>query len=1155
MAPRLLVGVVSVLVLAGCCEGLCPTSANGATVNVLMENTLQGWTCPEYGYRWSTTDAALLVACPFSEHTLRNETCVASTVQCSGSLEVANAYVSHWLPHNAGRYYTCHGGFAWLSASKRGHFSQCLMDGNYSLILDVCEEDCDIPRDCTMIQDLGYNTSGLYHVIPQALPHSTVVPVWCDLVDNAGHNEVSRSESGWTLMLRNMAETGVMIGDFTNGFPVEELLNSSASYFLGINPLKEMAKQDSCYGCRLLVFKVLLEDSSGTEHHATYHGVNLNDLYLSSLGTYHGNAGDGLGPQATQTFMSRDDGTSWWGGLTTGADLTGADIKWPPLTSHSIRKVTMWVRPHAYDITTSCPALVGADPSWSTVTDVPLSRAPGTVVTYKCTGELLMEGTEGQSRTWEGTVICETNVMGNPAWNYSVVLPCTFSCPEGWITSQDKTHCYHFTTAVATHGIVSAALECNKMEGSLGIFNSTSDVSTAVESQFYFTAYTQRGTDITSITPKATVPDTLSCDSDCEASYAMECLVVSSESRKYVPCSDTTTYSMCMRPGYCPVNYTQYEGLCYKVKFDLVDDHKLALADCNTEGSSLAYPQNLDTLNTLTSLVHMAAVSAGEKLPVDVMVGLNNVRGNWTVLSIYDPDSDMVKAAEAPSSSGGWRILSVPSSLTDGPSFKEAQLQGHGATVAICQHLGLIGCWDPPYEPVGNMSRSPWNWENALTTVVNYTCYPGFFFDEDITKLQVSVECLGQLGGWYPDTLSPCVALEVCMGDLPTAPSSLITTNSSSDFRYLNGTANFTCPDSMGTETLVTVQTITCSHENDTYSFLPSPVAPCNVCLEEPMVGNAVTDWDLKPVWKIGMTVVATCNENYMASVSNDTQIVTCAETGWNLPPACYPACTASPPEAGASMTRDSLTSNAVNASVTYTCLSGFYIPIDETFPEVISEVNVTCSSSLQWVNNEPLLCSALCLQDPVAAPSGADRTWDESAKGNGSLVEYTCEEGLLFGNLNSTMTVTCQDGTWTQPDEAIFICRKPIEEPLPPFPDGVIMAEPIPTSFWVGGAINITCEEGKMTENHKNFTSMVYNGTSWSTLDPEFVCIDVVDEPLPPMPEGVVLDGSAPYLIGQKLNVTCSVGKTSQTDYNFFTISFNGSQWTEIDPQFTCST
>lgn len=61
------------------------------------------------------------------------------------------------------------------------------------------------------------------------------------------------------------------------------------------------------------------------------------------------------------------------------------------------------------------------------------------------------------------------------------------------------------------------------------------------------------------------------------------------------------------------------------------------------------------------------------------------------------------------------------------------------------------------------------------------------------------------------------------------------------------------------------------------------------VCLGEPVVGNAVTDWSSETVWKINMTVVATCNENHMASLNSNTQIVTCTETGWNLPPACYP--------------------------------------------------------------------------------------------------------------------------------------------------------------------------------------------------------------------------------------------------------------------------
>lgn len=64
-----------------------------------------------------------------------------SSVQCKGiPHEVQNAYVSNSLPHSTGHYYTCNSGFAWLSGIIWGHVSQCLMHGNYSHILDVCEE-------------------------------------------------------------------------------------------------------------------------------------------------------------------------------------------------------------------------------------------------------------------------------------------------------------------------------------------------------------------------------------------------------------------------------------------------------------------------------------------------------------------------------------------------------------------------------------------------------------------------------------------------------------------------------------------------------------------------------------------------------------------------------------------------------------------------------------------------------------------------------------------------------------------------------------------------------------------------------------------------------------------------------------------------------
>ncbi|KAK4308003.1 hypothetical protein Pmani_020278 [Petrolisthes manimaculis] len=55
-------------------------------------------------------------------------------------------------------HYTCNAPMAWLSGMK-GRVSQCMEQG-WSDILDLCDEDCDLPRDCSMVHDLGLETEG-----------------------------------------------------------------------------------------------------------------------------------------------------------------------------------------------------------------------------------------------------------------------------------------------------------------------------------------------------------------------------------------------------------------------------------------------------------------------------------------------------------------------------------------------------------------------------------------------------------------------------------------------------------------------------------------------------------------------------------------------------------------------------------------------------------------------------------------------------------------------------------------------------------------------------------------------------------------------------------------------------------------------------------
>nr|XP_045587624.1 uncharacterized protein LOC123749571 [Procambarus clarkii] len=1169
--PRLPAGVLVLLLLAGVSESVpCPKPGpKGTIVKVLIKDMVQAWTCPKAGQVWSTGGSVLTVYCTINGQNASSATCgapPANTQSCNGSMipVVANAS-STALVTDAAYYYTCDNGTAWIS-NDVAHVSQCLTNGNFSPIFDFCDEGCEPPRDCSSVMVLGMKVSGEYRIIPTGQPNDPGINAWCDLAENST-NEVERfAEGGWTLLLRHLTSNGVMSGDFMAGF----ILNTSSTdteYFMGSNHVLDLSTSiDGCIGCRPLVLKVLLEESGGIIYHATYFSVvatynSAGNIVLNSTEDFHGNAGDGLMLNGGQAFIKKADNTCWWGET---ANLTGSTIQWGPLAGYTIDKVTLWLRPQDYDSENSCQALIEGDPRWTTTeVNMTVSRAPGAVVNYTCIRQFTMEGVEGGERSVRGTVECKAGQTGEmPSWNDTLTLPCTVVCPAGWTRSHTEDYCFQFTSSVATHGIVSAVLQCRDVNGSMGVIFDSGYLATALPSQYYFTAHTRMGSVAVNVTPSTMVADTLACTANCNATTVEQCLVVSNASRKYAKCNDSTMYSLCMVPAYCPNGYTAYRGLCYRVFNNSIDNFGAALGACNNETSALAYPQDLDTMNFLSWLVHDAAAAATITFPADVMVGLNNMWGDWTTASIYNISSGVVSEAEKPSTAPGWRLLTVPDNLTVAPSFKAAQLSGNGANIAICQYLGPIGCWDAPKEPLGNMTRSYWDWEMTdIFSNVAYICYPGYFFAGNISQPTLTVECLGQVGGWCPRTFNACLAVEVCM-DVPMAPSPLITNSTSPNWRFLNGTVNFTCPALMATQKNMTVQTLTCSY-NGNYSFVNATVDPCNVCLGEPKVGNATTNWSNSTLWAVNTTVTATCLTNYMATINTSNLTVACTETGWQTSPPCYLGCSTPPPDAGANMTMSNYTSNAINSVVTYTCNPSLYVPPDKNYTKAMATVNVTCSSNSQWVILGPALwCTSLCLGDPVPAPASANSSWDGYTRTNGTTVVYTCGGSLLFGNLSSTINITCQDGNWTAIDQSIFLCREAATQPPPTLPAGAALpgqnsstsSAYNTTQYWKGSTINVTCEPGKISPSGLNYTSTTFNGSAWSPLDPAFTCLPVAEDAPPPLPSGAMLAGPpAPFWVGQTLNYTCQAGTLPTTNQTYVSTTYNGTAWSPIDPKFIC--
>ncbi|XP_037792004.1 complement factor H-related protein 4-like [Penaeus monodon] len=120
---------------------------------------------------------------------------------------------------------------------------------------------------------------------------------------------------------------------------------------------------------------------------------------------------------------------------------------------------------------------------------------------------------------------------------------------------------------------------------------------------------------------------------------------------------------------------------------------------------------------------------------------------------------------------------------------------------------------------------------------------------------------------------------------------------------------------------------------------------------------------------------------------------------------------------------------------------------------------------------------------------------WNGVNKVVGAEVQYTCDAGGFFGDLNTTVNITCEEsGNWTEIDPEIFFCRIPVPEAPPPTPPGAIMVAPDPP-YWVPAAISFICSEDQLSPlNTTNYT-IFGNESGWSYLDPDFGCYNVCQD------------------------------------------------------------
>ncbi|XP_066433467.1 fibrinogen-like protein 1-like protein [Eleutherodactylus coqui] len=208
-------------------------------------------------------------------------------------------------------------------------------------------------RDCEELYLLGHRKNGVYVIQPE---NSTFVVVECYMHDCGG----------WTVLQRNSFDTYLTWSAAwtTYEFGYGNILSDHyiGNYYINLLTAQKWNK-----------VRFLLVDSENRTRYADYdsfHLTNAADRYRMRLGTYEGNAGDGLSSSSNKnlhdnmrfsTFDADNDrlynqncanefGGGWWFDSCYDAHLNKkGGLHWKPLCDHNCRSSLILIRPiHMY---------------------------------------------------------------------------------------------------------------------------------------------------------------------------------------------------------------------------------------------------------------------------------------------------------------------------------------------------------------------------------------------------------------------------------------------------------------------------------------------------------------------------------------------------------------------------------------------------------------------------------------------------------------------------------------------------------------------------------------------------------------------------------------------------------------------------------------
>ncbi|XP_064386669.1 sushi, von Willebrand factor type A, EGF and pentraxin domain-containing protein 1-like [Halichondria panicea] len=270
------------------------------------------------------------------------------------------------------------------------------------------------------------------------------------------------------------------------------------------------------------------------------------------------------------------------------------------------------------------------------------------------------------------------------------------------------------------------------------------------------------------------------------------------------------------------------------------------------------------------------------------------------------------------------------------------------------------------------------------------------------------------------------------------------------------GTVTYTCVSGYEVSTGVTTAMATCMASG---MWGPLPTCQPVNCGSPTTISNGSPETPTSTT--LGGMVTYTCNTGHEVSTGVTTAMATCMASGmWGPLPTCQPVSCGAPPP-GTNASPGTPTSTVYQGTVTYTCVSGYWIS-QGSFSKFAS-----CMADRTW---GPLpTCSLVdCGSPPTignASPGTQTRTTYQWT------VTYTCDTGYEVSNGVTTAVATCMaSGAWGPlPTCQRVTCGDPPDTGLNASP-----GTPTPdTTYQYQETVTYTCDTGYQISNEA-LTAMV---------------------------------------------------------------------------------